>query len=175
MTRTLKLTPVLIALLGAGTIGCKSSMVLLHEEAAESELSAYRTFRIMEPSVGERDQELTRLIRDGLGDKGYTESSGSSDLVVTYKLLVGSAKKDGADIGEVANASGDVDLLNVGADGTGESRNKVLLVLIQDAKTFETLWVGWSQANLSKRDLETRSRDAITELVDRVPARASRG
>jgi len=73
----------------------------------------------------------------------------------------------------VARASGDVDLLNVGADGTGESRNKVLLVLLQDAETFETLWVGWSQANLSTQKLEAEARSAIAELVERIPTRSS--
>jgi len=164
--------PALFAL-GVVAFGCKSSTVLLHERAPNVQFSEYGTFRVNEPKVGEMDRELTRLIREGLATKGYRESETNPDLVVTYKLLVGSAKKDGADVGEVARASGDVDLLNVGADGTGESRNKVLLVLLQDAETFETLWVGWSQANLSTQKLEAEARSAIAELVERIPTRSS--
>jgi hypothetical protein len=154
-----------------GLSACKSSMVLLHEEAPDLRVEDYRTFRVNDPSVGETDAQLGRIIRNGLDEKGYEEKTEAADLVVTYKLLVGSAKKPGADVSEVAAASGDVDMLAIGEDGAGESRNKVLLVLIQDSETFETLWVGWSQANLSARELEERAREAVRELMDRVPAR----
>lgn len=148
---------------------CKSSMVLLHEEAPSFEAQRYQSFRLNQPSVGEVDAELGRLIREGLIVKGYREADDAADIVVTYKLLVGSAKKPGADVSEVAAASGDVDMLAIGTDGAGESRNKVLLLLVQDAETFDTLWVGWSQANLSARDLQDRARVAISELLSRLP------
>ena len=163
-----------LALLAGGALAlsaCKSSMVLLHEEAPDLRVEDYRTFRVNDPSVGKTDAQLGRIIRDSLNGKGYEETDDAPDLGVTYKLLVGSAKKPGADVSEVAAASGDVDMLAIGEDGAGESRNKVLLVLIQDSETFETLWVGWSQANLSARELEERARDAIRELMDSVPAR----
>lgn len=151
---------------------CKSSMVLLHEVAPDFRVDRYETFRVNEPEVGEIDKKLGRIIASGLENKGYREVGDDADMIVTYKLLVGSAKKPGADVSEVARASGDVDMLAIGAEGSGESRNKVLLVLIQDTESFETLWVGWSQANLSADDLEERARTAIGELVDRVPTRS---
>jgi hypothetical protein len=159
-----------LAALAGTTSACAGSGLLLHEASPGSDLAGYRTFDVRDPAVGHTDANLGELLRDGLTDKGYVGSE-TPDIVVSYKVLVGSAKKGGADVGEVAAASGDVDMLNVGADGSGESREKVLLVLIQDAQTFETIWVGWSQAKLAPREVAAASRQALTELLDRIPPR----
>lgn len=164
-------TPLLALSLAMGVSACGGSSLLLHEASPTNDLRDYRSFQLREPQVGQLDDELSRLIRSGLEDRGYREDPQTGELVVTYKLLVGNSKKDGADVSEVARATGDVDMLAIGGQGAGESRNKVLLVLIQDAQTFETVWVGWSQENLSSQDLEVKARQAIGELVDRLPRR----
>lgn len=149
--------------------GCAGSSVLRHQEASSAQTTEYSTFRLNEPTVGQTDPELARLLLEGLEEKGYRQVGAEAELVVTYKLLVGTVNDDGAGSPDEPAIVHD-DMFSRGTTAE-ESHNKILLVIIQDARTLDTLWVGWSQADLAEDEIETRARDALVELMDRIPDR----
>jgi hypothetical protein len=148
---------------------CASSNVIRSQEADEVRTTAYDTFRLNEPTVGQTDPELARALIDGLESKGYRRGGEGAQLVVTYKLLLGSM--DGRDSeGDESPAIVHDDMFSR-SETPEERESKILLVLIQDARTLDTLWVGWSHAEAPEDEVARRARSALSELVKRIPSR----
>lgn len=158
----------LVLPLTSGPIGCASSSVVRHQEADATQTAGYATFRLNEPTVGETDPELYQLLVRGLEAKGYRQVDQDAELVVTYKLLVAPTTAST----EPSRASTAADDMFSFTPAYDDSQNKVLLVLIQDARTLDAVWVGWSQADAPEDEVESRARVALGELVDRIPARS---
>jgi hypothetical protein len=156
------LAPLLIA-------GCASSPVIGSREAASARPMEYSTFRLNAPTVGQTDPELARSLIQGLEAKGYRPVGEDAELVVTYKLLFGSMDESASD-GSEAPAIVHDDMFSSSLT-TEERESKILIVLIQDARTLDTLWVGWSHAEAREDEVESRARQALTELVTRIPER----
>ena len=148
---------------------CASSNVIRSQAATSARTTAYDTFRLNEPTVGQTDPELARTLVEGLESKGYRRAGEGAELVVTYKLLLGSMGGSDPE-GQERTAIVHDDMFSRG-DTAEERESKILLVLIQDARTLDTLWVGWSHAEAPEDQVASRARSALAELVTRIPSR----
>ena len=152
------------ALLAAG---CATSTEVRSQAATGAAPGDYASFRLNEPTVGPADATLSQMLVEGLEAKGYEQGGPDAGLVVTYKLLLGSAGGE-----ESASNTPTIvhdDMFSRPVAPAKES--KILLVLIQDSRTLDTLWVGWSQAETREQDVEQRARRALEELVEQLPSR----
>ncbi len=159
--------------------GCVGSTQVQH--AADPQLGAFTSYALLDQNLGRVQDlapEIEASIHSALEKKGYLERGiMEADLLISYKVLVSKSDTQSPELqpaGGMAQGMGgdmapDDQLSN---NPTDSEARKVLLVLLQDPKTFKVVWLGWSQADVNESVLNGKIKDSIKAIMERVPNRA---
>ena len=189
--RQLLLSGAAAAILLAPVAGCKSAVQVQAQHAEDLYHGGYRTYGLLEHPVGRAagvDEIIEATIHEAMAAKGYTrEDPENAELLVSYKVLI---HGEVAPVGPLANADLGGTWFNdptretqgpepnavwvaappvEGSRLQRDARDKTVLVLLQEAESFHVVWLGWSLAEVSPKELASTTKYAITEIMDRVP------
>lgn len=143
--------------LALATTGCAPSLLVQHDTAADLVRTDYRTYALLEPSVGDAslaNDAVRPVIAAALDAKGFEAAAqGEADILVTYKVLTTLSGSDG-----LGNADPD-------------RHEKTVLVVLQDADNWDILWVGWSFEEVEEPRLAERAEHAAREIAKTLPSR----
>lgn len=162
------LTSIFLAATGCAT----GKMAVRYEAARDFPAAGHQSFRIVDHDIGTPSEAVLQLVEEELRAtmlrKGYREAAtGDADLAVSVKVLLG--KTQGAPPAGTVGTGAGADV--VVASGTAQ--DKVLLILIQDARSMRSVWVGWSQGKVPTHALGARIKKAVTSLVAEIPQRGA--
>lgn len=176
----------LILVVGATLAGCAGKVTVRDQAATEFHEGDYRTYHIIDQPVG-REPSLDTVVRAGLAGaldgRGYQGVAyEQADLIVSYKVLLDQAvgfSPSGANaratvIGQPrAIWAGQLPSeVNVAPEARDETRRKILLVMLQDARTHRTVWLGWSHTETTLFALRDHAQEAIASIMERLPPRS---
>lgn len=176
---TLRMLPILSAFF---LVACVSQTQTSHESALDVNASL-RTYAVLDHAVGQRasiDGELETAIHAHLGELQYERvPAAEADLLVSYKLLLSDERHVAvaplhgplmAPVGDIGNFGGDqLYVESVQMDENESTREKVLLVLVQERRTMRTLWLGWASGRVDSSDIDARTLSALSEVISRLP------
>jgi len=163
----------LVGLVAARAMGCATTTTP-HVESAMQD-GHYETYAMLDHPVGQLpaiDATLERVLREALQQQGYTEAdTAQADLLVSYKVLTEDAHDVVAplDGGNAAMGGGELGQ-GLMVDGSLGDHEKVVLVLLQERRTFRTVWIGWAVADVPIDELDSRSELAVRTIVRRLPS-----
>lgn len=146
----------------------------------------YSSYAVLDHAVGASapvDTLIVQSLHSVMGLKGYERRrTGEADLLVSYKVLTDGERAPLAPLhgpltpasalpNDVRGAWG-VDLLQ--ADfalpaGTDRQGKKVLLVTMQDTRTFRVVWLGWTEVEFTDATLALRTNEAIGTVTAGIP------
>jgi hypothetical protein len=134
--------------------------------------SNIRTYAVLTHPVGTSVSTYDvfhRRIYETMARRGFTQASKrDADLLVSFKALLMPV-----DEAQDATSAG----LGVGAVSMGVSPSmggdvrKVVLVLLEDAKTDRVMWVGWSSGEYGSDEIVERTSDSLDQILARLPSR----
>jgi len=177
----------LVAACASGLLGCGTSSTVRHENSMVSGTTVYATYAVLDHPVGHAgslDGRVTQSIHQVMGLKGYERrAADQSDLLVSYKFLLsgergplaplhGPLPPAGAQPNDVRGRAWGVDVLEadfVGAMQPDAPREKVLLVMLQDSRTFRVVWMGWAQSEVMDSTLERQTDEALARIMIGIP------
>lgn len=181
------LLPLPLLVLGTTLAGCAGRMTVRDQAAADLREGSYGTYHILEQPVG-REPSLDEVVRAGLtgalDGRGYRSAAyETADLIVTYKILldqsvgfspVGSNARSVVTSGQpralwAGQPPGEAVL---SADLRDDGRRKILLVMLQDARTHRVVWLGWSHTETTLFALRDHAVEAIAGIMERLPPRS---
>jgi hypothetical protein len=115
--------------------------------------------------------------------KGYERTEVSkAELLVSYKVLLSGELAPVTPLGDAAteraprsapDALWDDVWVSVpsgqGVAPRDPSRDKTLLVMLQEAHSYRVVWLGWSSTEVDRQDLAAVTKQAIEEIMAKVP------
>jgi len=130
----------------------------------------YQTYTVLYHPVGSSANTRTifeNAVHQAMTAKGYAQAPReTADMFINFKALTTS--EDNAPAGG-RNPGGVDDGPSV---GSGDA-TKVVMVTIEDARSDEIMWVGWSTGAYETDDVLTKTREAVDGILSLVPARAA--
>lgn len=169
MKKNTPLPAILAALVLPSLAGCASGLQMNHAADPLLRPASYKTYGIIEHGVGQADADvqIEAAIHEAMKTRGYVhEKPGQVDLLVSVKVLTTLKAESALGTGRLAAGDGFND------DGLMQQRlDKLVLLQLQDARSLKIVWVGWSQAAVTPEQLSVRATEAVSGLLNRVPAR----
>lgn len=162
-------------------VACVSQTQTSHESALDAS-SSLRTYAVLDHAVGQRasiDSQLEAAMHARLAELRYERvPRAEADLLISYKLLlsderhVAVAPLQGpliAPVGDVGSFGADQLVIET-AQMDEPSREKILLVLVQERRTMRTLWLGWASGRVDSDDIDARTLSALSDVIARLPS-----
>ncbi len=180
--------------------GCRSAMEIRSEVAPHVETQRYQTYKLLEHQVARHastESLIEGTIHRSMKARGFTrvEDNGEADLLISYKVLLSAQDEVTPEasspmeasplqtsaqsepfLGAPADEWGDAGMGNHflhALSATESERQKVVLVMFQDAQDLSVVWVGWSSDEVQNREMTTSTGQAISGIMARVPWRQS--
>ncbi len=149
--------------------GCAGGLQMNHAADPLLRPASYQTYGIVGHGVGQADADvrIEEAIHEAMTARGFThDKPGQVDLLVSVKVLTTMKAETALGTGRLAAGDGFND------DGLMQQRlDKLVLLQLQDARSLKIVWVGWSQAAVTPEQLSARATEAVSGLLNRVPAR----
>ena len=165
-----KLVIPFVLALSLAVLGCGSSFRVAHRTTIDPSTHAHRTYALVENPVnrGELDELVERSMHDVMGARGYTraESVEQADMLVSFGVLLTDPRNDPS----AAMASSD---LSTNPDAP--VRTKTLVVMLNDGRTREVIWMGVSTTSAIDSELRAHAEEILADLRDRIPTAGSAG
>lgn len=159
---------------------CASSAIRVESQGRNLlAASDYQTYALLTHRVGRipsADPAIKSTIRTAMQDRGYRFAETGADLFVSYKVLLADESQDdkGAIQAQAAAAGNAEDALFAAeASNDAVSKDKVILVILQDSKTAEMVWVGWSRTKVGAKDMAESISMAVDMILEELPPRPS--
>jgi len=166
--------------------GCGSAVQVRHEEASAVSHGPYRSYALLQHPVGREesvDEIIEAAIHDQMRAKGYERTEVSkAELLVSYKVLLSGELAPVSPLEDSAkeraprsepDALWDAIWVSVppaqGVSPRDPSRDKTLLVMLQEAHSYKVIWLGWSSAEVDRKDLAAVTKQAIEEIMAKIP------
>ncbi len=154
--------------------GCASTKSVHYAADPTLDPNAYASFHVVEGELGHggADKAIETAINRVMTARGFTaQANREADLYVTYKVLTvdrGSAPAQA----QIANpGAGDVGNLPA-AEPPASQVDKLVLIQLQDSKSLQIIWVGWSRDQVDEANLAAQASRAANEILRRIPRRS---
>lgn len=185
-SRNRRLTTVVSATLCVVLGGCGSAVQVRHEEASSVSHGPYRSYALLQHPVGREesvDGIIEAAIHGQMQAKGYERTEVSkAELLVSYKVLLSGElapvspledpSKERPPRSEPDALWDDVWVSVPSAQGVAArdpSRDKTLLVMLQEAHSYRVVWLGWSSTEVDRKDFVAVTKQAIDEIMAKIP------
>jgi len=157
-----------------------------HEEASAVSHGPYRSYALLQHPVGREesvDGIIEAAIHGKMQAKGYERTEVSkAELLVSYKVLLSGELAPVSPLEDPSKARAprsepdalwDVVWVSVppaqGVAPRDPSRDKTLLVMLQEAHSYRVVWLGWSSTEVDRKDFVAVTKQAIDEIMARIP------
>lgn len=165
---------------------CGGGARAVQQNAVPRGNNPYQSYAVLDHAVGASapvDTLIVQNLHHTMGLKGYERrTAAEADLLVSYKVLTSGERAPVAPLhGPLPSASAfpndvrgawGVDVLQADfvAPSRGDaSREKVLLVTLQDTRTFRVVWLGWTEVEFTDATLHARTSEAIGTITVGIP------
>lgn len=164
--------------------GCAARVDIAAQTAKELRYGDYKTFHLLRHEVGRAegaDTAIEQSIIRSMAAQGYTAAPVErADLMVSYKLLIGGEDREATGVAPVVRTrpipavggawDGALHADYVDDAGT-PSQRKVLLVLLQEARSYRVVWIGWAMSDVEPKQTPVRALETIPRIMEKVPRR----
>lgn len=127
-----------------------------------------KTYAVLVHPVGttlSTNDIFMRGVHEAMTSKGYVAAPhAEADVLVSFKALMGSKNDD-----QASNQAGPT--VGVGTTSSGGDIRKVVMVLLEEARTDQIMWVGWSSVEVPDHQAVMRARESIQRILDGIPPR----
>lgn len=155
--------------LALALVGCGGSMQVQHETTTSA--SGHSTYAWVTHEIARHpdvDAVAQTRVDAAMEQRGFTKvEPADADLILTVKVLI-HATEAGMPDNPAAGASADI---AAGLEGSSQDRehDKIIVVFLQDRRSHEIVWLGWSRAQVAESRIGALALEALPALLAELP------
>ena len=165
--------------------GCATRVDVSTQESTQVRYGNYRTYHLVRHEVGRAegtDAAIEQAIATGMSARGYVPIGlEGADLMVSYKLIVGGESAATTSLAPVTRRR-PAPMLGGDWDGAlhaefvddasvASTQRKALLVLLQEARSYRVIWMGWALSDVDPKEASVRALETIPRIMAKIPQR----